>query len=159
MRKSKREKEKEAAEAKRREEEANAAKAYAEFIDAFDTDGVNQKKGSSAFVRGGQGSAYSPSARAGAGPSRAPQMFEEDSTVCPKLLYEARHQCSYLFSLRLLLRMHRNLRGNERWTPSWRRLKGLFSTTFRPPALTICFREQASRESKYGRHGKYISFR
>ena len=36
MRKSRREKEQEAAEIRKREEEADAAKAYAEFLDAFE---------------------------------------------------------------------------------------------------------------------------
>ncbi|KAJ3817105.1 hypothetical protein F5880DRAFT_1512055 [Lentinula raphanica] len=40
--KSRREKEHEAAEAKKREEELNAAKAYAEFIDAFEGGDVNR---------------------------------------------------------------------------------------------------------------------
>ncbi|THH31788.1 hypothetical protein EUX98_g2410 [Antrodiella citrinella] len=80
VRKSKREKEREAAEAKRREEEANAAKAYAEFVDAFDADGAGQKKSASTFVKSGHAHTYAPSARGGVGPSRAPQMFRENST-------------------------------------------------------------------------------
>ncbi|TFK93763.1 hypothetical protein K466DRAFT_580676 [Polyporus arcularius HHB13444] len=65
IRKSKREKEKEAAEAKRREEEENAAKAYAEFLDAFQGEGADRKKGAAAFVKAGQSSSstYAPSAK------------------------------------------------------------------------------------------------
>ncbi|KAJ3480042.1 hypothetical protein NLI96_g8641 [Meripilus lineatus] len=63
VRKSKREKEKEAAEAKRREEEENAAKAYAEFIDAFEGEEVNRKKAASTFVKSGQEAVYTPSAK------------------------------------------------------------------------------------------------
>jgi U2-associated protein SR140 len=73
VKKSKREKEKEAAEAKRREEEEHAAKAYAEFLDAFDADegavGAPARRSakSSSFVRSSRdsGAAYTPS-----GPSR-----------------------------------------------------------------------------------------
>ncbi|TCD71267.1 hypothetical protein EIP91_011746 [Steccherinum ochraceum] len=82
LRKSKREKEKEAAEAKRREEEASAARAYAEFVDAFDAEGSGQKKASSTFVKSGQGNTYAPSTR-GAGPSRPSQMFEDTTPPSP----------------------------------------------------------------------------
>ncbi|KAK7687013.1 hypothetical protein QCA50_009512 [Cerrena zonata] len=47
VRKSKREKEKEAAEAKRKEEEANAAKLYAEFLDAFEGEDLERRKAGS----------------------------------------------------------------------------------------------------------------
>jgi len=65
VRKSRREKEKEAAEAKKREEEENAAKAYADFLDAFEGEDAGRKKSASTFVRG-SGDAkthYQPSAR------------------------------------------------------------------------------------------------
>ncbi|KAH9931062.1 uncharacterized protein BXZ73DRAFT_47369 [Epithele typhae] len=81
VRKSKREKEKEAAEAKRKEEEEHAAKAYAEFLDAFQGEGTDRKKGASTFVRAGQdagGSAYVPSVKPKADMSRA---FEDTSMV------------------------------------------------------------------------------
>ncbi|KAF9070133.1 hypothetical protein BDP27DRAFT_1382923 [Rhodocollybia butyracea] len=58
-RKSRREKEQEAAEAKKREEEINAAKAYAEFIDDFEGDGVGRKSGAN-FVKAESGSKYVP---------------------------------------------------------------------------------------------------
>ncbi|KAG5638878.1 hypothetical protein H0H81_009181 [Sphagnurus paluster] len=51
VRKSRREKDLEAAEAKKREEEANAAKAYAEFIDAFEGEDVGRKRGMTSFVK------------------------------------------------------------------------------------------------------------
>ncbi|KAG7446304.1 uncharacterized protein BT62DRAFT_109685 [Guyanagaster necrorhizus] len=50
LKKSRREKEQEAAEAKKREEEVNAAKAYAEFLDAFEGD---DRKTRSTFVKAG----------------------------------------------------------------------------------------------------------
>ncbi|KAG9316395.1 hypothetical protein JVU11DRAFT_2428 [Chiua virens] len=65
VRKSRREKEKEAAEAKKREEEESAVKAYADFLDAFEGEDVGRKKTGSAFVRG-SGDAktlYQPSAK------------------------------------------------------------------------------------------------
>jgi len=52
VKKSRREKEQEAAEAKKREEEANAAKAYAEFLDAFEGEDVGKKNATSSFVKG-----------------------------------------------------------------------------------------------------------
>ncbi|KAJ3869746.1 SR140 protein [Lentinula novae-zelandiae] len=58
-RKSRREKEQEAAEAKKREEEVNAAKAYADFIDAFEGGDVGRKSGSQ-FVKAESGSKYTP---------------------------------------------------------------------------------------------------
>jgi U2-associated protein SR140 len=50
VRKSKREKEKEAADAKRKEEEEHAARAYAEFLDEFESEDVGKKKTAS-FVK------------------------------------------------------------------------------------------------------------
>lgn len=58
VRKSRREKEQEAAEAKKREEETEAAKAYAEFIDAFEGDG---RKSGSTFVKAGTSAQAGPS--------------------------------------------------------------------------------------------------
>ncbi|CCM01499.1 uncharacterized protein FIBRA_03553 [Fibroporia radiculosa] len=75
VRKSKREKEKEAAEAKRKEEEENAAKAYAEFLDAFQGEGVNRRKGGSAFVKAGQEGTYAPFAKGR--PAAPARTFEE----------------------------------------------------------------------------------
>ncbi|KAG6845299.1 hypothetical protein H0H87_011149 [Tephrocybe sp. NHM501043] len=53
VRKSRREKEQEAAEAKKREEEASAARAYAEFIDAFEGQDAAKRKVGSGFVKAG----------------------------------------------------------------------------------------------------------
>ncbi|KIY44454.1 RNA-binding domain-containing protein, partial [Fistulina hepatica ATCC 64428] len=63
LRKSKREKEKEAAEAKRREEEADAEKAYKDFIDAFEGEDISRKSGGSVFVKSAadSGTTYAPS--------------------------------------------------------------------------------------------------
>ncbi|KAI8993033.1 hypothetical protein BD414DRAFT_514089 [Trametes punicea] len=80
VRKSKREKEKEAAEAKRREEEEQAAKAYAEFLDAFQGEGVERRKGVSTFVKAGQEATYAPSAKGKLDMSSA---FEEPSMRSP----------------------------------------------------------------------------
>ena len=81
VRKSKREKEKEAAEAKRRfvsvsfppshdprffgrEEEHEAARAYAEFVDAFEADGASRNKKGNFVKAGGQGDdVYTPAHR------------------------------------------------------------------------------------------------
>ncbi|KAF9469903.1 hypothetical protein BDZ94DRAFT_1206868 [Collybia nuda] len=67
VRKSRREKEQEAAEARKREEEANAAKAYAEFLDAFEGEDAGKKKHSSSFVKAGADSTtiYLPAAAHG----------------------------------------------------------------------------------------------
>ncbi|KAF8210496.1 hypothetical protein K438DRAFT_1916860 [Mycena galopus ATCC 62051] len=62
VRKSRREKEQEAAEAKKREEEADAAKAYAEFLDTFDTD-HSARKSASNFVKADSKSAYVPASK------------------------------------------------------------------------------------------------
>ncbi|KAI0785670.1 hypothetical protein C8Q75DRAFT_775888 [Abortiporus biennis] len=82
VRKSRREKEREAAEAKKREEEENAAKAYAEFLDAFESEESNRKKQGSTFVKSGQEGVYvpsAPSAMRGRGESsRTASMFTQD---------------------------------------------------------------------------------
>lgn len=62
VRKSRREKEQEAAEVKKREEEANAAQAYAEFLDAFEGEEVSKRSRGSGFVRADSRTAYAPSA-------------------------------------------------------------------------------------------------
>ena len=94
VKKSKREKEKEAAEAKRKEEEEHAAKAYAEFLDAFDADDrdsapARRSSKTSSFVRSSRdsGTAYTPSglSRSEAHP-RSMRAFEP-SKVC-RPLYE-----------------------------------------------------------------------
>jgi hypothetical protein len=89
VKKSKREKEKDAAEAKRKMEEEHAAKAYAEFLDAFDADDsapARRSAKSSTFVRSSRdsGAAYAPS-----GPSRSDahsrsmRAFEPSKVCCP----------------------------------------------------------------------------
>ncbi|PBK91457.1 hypothetical protein ARMGADRAFT_202870 [Armillaria gallica] len=57
LKKSRREKEQEAAEAKKREEAANAAKAYAEFLDAFEGE---DRKTHSTFVKAGTAAESGP---------------------------------------------------------------------------------------------------
>jgi hypothetical protein len=61
-RKSKREKEQEAAEAKKREEEADAQRAYVEFLDAFEGEGVGRRSGTT-FVKAESQAAYTPHER------------------------------------------------------------------------------------------------
>ncbi|CAA7261671.1 unnamed protein product [Cyclocybe aegerita] len=61
VRKSRREKEQEAADAKRREEEAEAAQAYADFLDAFEGEDVSKRKTGSGFVRADTKMSYAPS--------------------------------------------------------------------------------------------------
>jgi U2-associated protein SR140 len=63
VKKSRREKEQEVVEAKKREEEANAAKAYAEFLDAFESEDVGKKNAASSFVKSGEG--FAPAAPRG----------------------------------------------------------------------------------------------
>ncbi|KAG6920286.1 hypothetical protein DXG01_005055 [Tephrocybe rancida] len=66
VRKSRREKEQEAAEAEKREEEENAAKAYAEFIDAFEGQDAGKRKAGPGFVKASteSNSAYAPGDKA-----------------------------------------------------------------------------------------------
>ena len=59
VKKSRREKEKDAAEAKKREEEENAARAYAEFLDEFEADDGGRKKSGTTFVKASTGSSGS----------------------------------------------------------------------------------------------------
>lgn len=58
VRKSRREKEQEAAEAKKREEEEHAAKAYAEFLDTFQGDDASRRKRSTFVKAGSDGTEY-----------------------------------------------------------------------------------------------------
>ena len=53
MKKSRREREKEREDAKRREEEELTAKTYAEFLDEFEGDGASRKAGGPGFVKAG----------------------------------------------------------------------------------------------------------
>ncbi|KAK7005694.1 hypothetical protein R3P38DRAFT_3039045 [Favolaschia claudopus] len=62
VRKSRREKEQEAAEAKKKEEEADAAQAYREFLETFDTD-HSAPKSTSNFVKADSKMAYMPVSR------------------------------------------------------------------------------------------------
>lgn len=79
MRKSRREKEKEREEEKKREEEERAAKAYAEFLDAFEGQDTTKKTGSN-FVKAESRTAYAPSLKDKLEvPSRSPPVF--DTTV------------------------------------------------------------------------------
>ncbi|KAG8784353.1 hypothetical protein FRC12_018778 [Ceratobasidium sp. 428] len=74
IRKSKREKDRDAAEAKKREEEEQVTQAYAEFVDAFDSETPRSRPrgGGNAFVRAGGEGAYKPS-----GNTR--NMFDDDA--------------------------------------------------------------------------------
>ncbi|TFY64109.1 hypothetical protein EVJ58_g2837 [Rhodofomes roseus] len=83
VRKSKREKEKEAAEAKRRDEEENAARAYAEFLDAFQGEAAERKKGGAAFVKAGESSSYAPAVRGKGAGSQGMRAFELDAMKSP----------------------------------------------------------------------------
>jgi hypothetical protein len=91
VKKSKREKEKEAAEAKRKEEEEHAAKAYAEFLDAFEADegaGAPPRRSakSSSFVRSSRdsGAAYTPSGLSRSDMhSRSMRAFEQSKVCLP----------------------------------------------------------------------------
>lgn len=86
MRKSKREKEKEAADAKAREEEEHAAKAYAEFMETFEGHDYGSKSDNS-FVKAADKSAYNPLQRDhhhSDGSSRPlPQAFDMASSPPP----------------------------------------------------------------------------
>jgi hypothetical protein len=82
VRKSRREKELEAAELKKREEEESAAKAYAEFLDAFESEDGGKKKTGSNFVKASADSktAYVPPLKhIPEGPVRPSRAF---NTVC-----------------------------------------------------------------------------
>jgi len=61
LRKSRKEKEQEAADAKKREEEADAAQAYAEFLNAFDGEDVNRRKTGPGFIKADSKAVYIPS--------------------------------------------------------------------------------------------------
>ncbi|KAL4074175.1 hypothetical protein J3A83DRAFT_4234125 [Scleroderma citrinum] len=83
VRKSRREKEKEAAEAKKKEEEESAARAYAEFLDAFDGEDVSKRKSSTGFVRASGDSStktpYQPSLKnASEAVSKTAKAFREE---------------------------------------------------------------------------------
>lgn len=80
VRKSRREKEQEAADVKRREEEANAAQAYAEFLDEFEGgEGMRRRAAGASFVKAESRVAYAPSVQAS---ERRPQ----PTRVCPSLI-------------------------------------------------------------------------
>ncbi|OJA13067.1 hypothetical protein AZE42_01902 [Rhizopogon vesiculosus] len=85
VRKSRREKEKEAADAKKREEEESAAKAYADFIDAFEGESVDKRKAGSGFIRASDGAKVSyPTPVRGSAESSSrsrPVLYNEDEST------------------------------------------------------------------------------
>ncbi|KAI0266790.1 hypothetical protein BC834DRAFT_873532 [Gloeopeniophorella convolvens] len=89
VKKSRREKETEAAEAKRKEEEEKAAKAYADFVSEFDADeSAPSRRGGrgGGFVRSSRdsGATYAPSAPSRSeGPSRPMRAFEASRSPSP----------------------------------------------------------------------------
>ncbi|KAG8989590.1 hypothetical protein FRB90_002168, partial [Tulasnella sp. 427] len=92
LRKSKREKEKEAEAAKREEEEREAARAYAEFLDAFDAPSApagGSKSKTPGFVKASDGSGRSqayeplPSSRNNEGIPTAPRVRNREPTPPP----------------------------------------------------------------------------
>jgi hypothetical protein len=117
MRKSRREKEKEAQEAKTREEESLTAKAYEDFLETFEGDGSNRPREGPGFVRQGSGGSYGPTAR-GRAPLNAPVMDDEE--VGPYYSYE------YL-EANIVIRKRcyfRSQRANVQWTSFLKRLSG-----------------------------------
>lgn len=120
MRKSRREKEQEAAEAKKREEEASAAQAYAEFVDAFEGEDVIKRKAGSAFVRADSSVAYTPSVSV-----QGRHIKPRVSSIAPRPLF-----FSDLSSLRHLLHLRlANQRGNAQWMLSLKKSKSLLLPT------------------------------
>ncbi|KAI0051920.1 hypothetical protein FA95DRAFT_1580392 [Auriscalpium vulgare] len=84
VKKSRREKEKDAADAKKREEEENAANVYAEFLDAFDAEDGSKRSTKGAFVRSATGAAYTPAFQSRSeGPSRSSRAFEPSQSPSP----------------------------------------------------------------------------
>ena len=122
MRKSKREKEREREEAKRREEESLAAKTYAEFLDAFEGEGASRK--GSGFVRA-SGSArdadtaaseYNPRGRGKI--DVGTRAFADDTTVSGNT-ERVKEQCpDSPDSVRLLHLQLQNQKENEPWMTS-----------------------------------------
>ncbi|KIJ67954.1 hypothetical protein HYDPIDRAFT_83661 [Hydnomerulius pinastri MD-312] len=86
VRKSRREKEKEAAEAKQREEEENAAKAYADFLDAFEGEDAGRRKSGSNFVRasGDSKTPYQPSTKNSREASSRTRAFRDEMEERPQ---------------------------------------------------------------------------
>jgi U2-associated protein SR140 len=82
VRKSRREKEQEAADAKRREEEVNAAQAYADFLVEFEGRESMGQRGGASFVKAESKVAYAPSVQA---TERRPQ-GPQPTRVCPSLI-------------------------------------------------------------------------
>ncbi|KAF9523996.1 hypothetical protein CPB83DRAFT_886523 [Crepidotus variabilis] len=141
LRKSRREKEQEAADAKQREEEENAAQAYAEFLDAFEGEEVARRKIGSGFVKADSKAAYIPS------------MPAADRAKFIILKMHARPQESLKGRLRLHLHLLQNRKEREPWTVFWKKSKGKLPRLIPLIRLTRKNnREQAEREAKYSRH-------
>lgn len=123
MRKSRREKEQEAAEAKKREEEANAAQAYAEFLDAFEGEDAGRKKAGSSFVKAGTESAaaYTPATKHA---ERQSHGAFGSNRVCNTFLRCSLLRCLCTTSLRLPhLTLHPNPKEREQWTHFLKKLR------------------------------------
>jgi U2-associated protein SR140 len=111
VRKSRREKEQEAAEAKKREEEANAAKAYAEFLDTFDTDHTARKSGSN-FVKADSKSAYVPASK---NTSEGSSRLTGRKTRVRTHFYGAFSPSQFCGLPSPLLQVHQDQKGNGPW--------------------------------------------
>lgn len=125
MRKTRKEKEAEAAEAKRLEEEENAAKAYAEFLETFEGK-ESSRRGGANFVRADTKATYNPLAEGGQAPASR-NVFQRVRTgsfsYCTGVLTTPR------FSLLPLLVMHRGRKENVRWIRSWKKSNGEYNTS------------------------------
>jgi U2-associated protein SR140 len=147
LRKTRREKEQEAADAKKKEEEASAAQAYAEFLNAFEGEDVSRRKTGSGFVRADSKTAYIPS---------MPAADRAKLRVC-RICRSDRDSRNYTCRIQLSLSPPAapKPKGKRAMDTFLEEIKRFAVDAFHSvhPPYTYFLREQAEREAKYARHG------
>ena len=149
MRKTRKEKEAEAAEAKRLEEEENAAKAYAEFLETFEGK-ESSRRGGANFVRADTKATYNPLAESSQVPPST-NVFQRVRTG--SFASRGRLLTTPPFSLLLLPAMRRGQKESVRWIRSWKKSNGGPNTALLRESGSNHVSEQAEREAKYGGKG------
>ncbi len=148
LKKSRREKEQEAAEAKKREEAANAAKAYAEFLDAFEGE---DRKTHSTFVKAGTAAESGPTYGHPAASSERKHHGRNKVSFIVAFWWDG---VFIIFSL-----LHRQTqlllspRANVQWMLFLKKLNGQYCLHSVKMPYSFQDREQAEREARYSRHG------
>lgn len=112
--KTKKQREEEAAEVKRRQHELETSQVFEEYVADFAT--APRAKGTMSFVKAGE-SALS-------GKMRTAAAFGDDHRMVSALCFYSAWRPIFSFRNPTLLLLHKSQRGSEQWMRSWRRSNG-----------------------------------